>query len=168
MKNGEISREQAELDQVELAKQQVEDVFASDRGERALYQNAAFEDPVLLPVTRDGLNALLERAASFFSPALPIDESMKSVYAAYEAHIDREIHTVTIKKIAEVLYKAMAHKFSWTVDQEVKIEAQKKVEAAREAQKKKADAAKIAKAEEKRARRGNRVTVSTKDNETAQ
>lgn len=166
MENGEISKAEAAQDEIALAKQKVEDIFSSDRGERAYFMAAPADQPVRLPITRDGLDAFLERAAGYFNPPLPLDDSAKTVVAGFVAHLDREVHVTTIQKVAEVIYKAMANKFTWTVDQEVKIEQQKKLDAARAAAQKKADAEKIAKAEEKRDRKtAKRVTVSKSGNE---
>jgi len=95
-----------------------EDVFAQERGERETYLLAEAEDQILLPITKDGFEALLSVAADAYN--LPVDDAMRSVLAGYVHHIENEKNTTTISQISKVLYKSMANALTWTIDQEIK------------------------------------------------
>lgn len=102
-----------------------------DRGERARYMGAETDDLVLLPITRDGFEAMLHVCTALYN--LPIDDAMRAVLAGYIHHIPNEKNQTTISEIARVLYKSISNSTTWRIDQEIKA---KKREHALAAQKK--------------------------------
>lgn len=127
------------------------DFFLIDRGERALYESADLDVEVLLPVTRDGFEALLECASKLFTPPLPVDDSIRKVFAGYVHHMTNETSTTTKAKIGAILYKSIANALTWTMDQEIKAKQQAEIKAVQEKEKALADEAKKTQAEAKRA-----------------
>ena len=132
------------------AKAEEVDPMDSDRGEEALYQNAKDDEPVLLPITRRGYQALMKRACDSFSPPLPYDQSVDGVFHGFVHHIDKTVPTTTIKALAECIYKSMANHTTWVLDQELKIARQQAVEEVQRKQKLEAEKAKMAQAIAKR------------------
>lgn len=98
------------------------DIFEENRGERSVYEVTTDEAEVLLPLTRDGFEALLERAAKVYS--LPIDDSARSILAGYIHHVDRQSNTLSLSSLAKALYKSVANATSWRIDQEAKMRRQ--------------------------------------------
>jgi hypothetical protein len=96
-----------------------DDIFEQDRNERNHYMECPLDEEVELPLTKDGFEALLERATSIY--ALPMDDAMKQVFAGYIHHIPNEQNTITIKLLAKVFYKSVANSTSWRIDQETKL-----------------------------------------------
>lgn len=144
------------------------DFFNKERGESELYATCALDLEVMLPVTRSGFEALMARACGLYE--LPIDDSIRSVLSGYVHHLSNDIHKVTVQQIAGVLYKSISNALTWTIDQEVKAKARAEQEALKakfieEAKEKQAREA-VAKAEEKRSRKGkkgaSRVTIREK------
>lgn len=109
-----------------------EDVFTQERGEREQYLLAETEDEILLPITKDGFEALLSAAASRYS--LPVDDSMRSVLAGYVHHIENEKNTTTMSQISRVLYKSVANALTWSIDQDIKEKRRQAMAAAKEAE----------------------------------
>lgn len=142
--------------------------FLIDRGEREYYKKALPTDVVLLPLTRDGFEAMLEAVCHQFTPPLPIDDSTRKVFSGWVHHIANELNTTTIELIGKILYKSISNALTWTIDQEIKKKGQ---DAANEAAHKEALAKrqeKLAAKEERYGKKaGKRVTVTTKKNETA-
>lgn len=104
-----------------------DDFFKKDRGERGIYEAAKPSDEVLLPLTRDGFEAILERATGLFHPPLPVDDSIRKVFAGYVHHMPNEISTITIEKVGSVLFKSISNALTWTLDQEIKQKAQQEI-----------------------------------------
>lgn len=150
-------------------RESAEKFFAQDRGERALYENAAQDETVLLPLSRDGFEALLARAVGLFSPPLPIDDSCRKVLSGYVHHIANETNTTTIELISKVIYKSLTNALTWTIDQEIK--AKNQAEFAAHQAKMKAEADEKAKAEAldkaatKRQKKATKYTVKSKSDE---
>ncbi len=146
-------------------------LFSQDRGERAYYVGAATTDSVLLPLTRDGFEALLERAAGQFTPPLPVDNSVRKVFSGWVHHIENNKNATSIEEVGRILYKSIANSLTWTVDQEIKMVEQESLAQARAEAQKKADderkAAKIAEREIKQATKASRrTTVRSKPDES--
>lgn len=143
-----------------------ENFFVKDRGERAYYKAASASDPVRLPLTRDGFEAMLELSASQFDPPLPVNDSMRAVFAGYVHHLTNETNITSIETIGKILYKSVTNALTWTIDQEVKKKRQD--EATAFAAKCKADAeeaerkAKVESAADKRQKKANKYGVKTK------
>lgn len=158
---------------MESASPAAENFFVSDRGERGLYIAAAPNDTVLLPVTRDGFEALVEICSNRFSPALPVTDSMRSVVAGYVHHLTNEVNTITIDQLAKVMFKSISNALTWTIDQEVKQKRKAELEALQakmkadheEAQKKE----KLEAASEKREKKSlKKVTLSKRKGDETQ
>lgn len=96
-----------------------DDIFDQDRGERNYYMTAALDEEVLLPLTRDGFEALLEVVAALSD--LPIDDAARSVLAGYVHHIANEQSTSTFKMLNKVLHKSISNATTWRIDQEIKL-----------------------------------------------
>ncbi len=135
--------------------------FHKSRGEKELYQNAKPDDEVLLPVTREGFDALIEVCVNQFSPPLPNDDSIRKVFSGWVHHMDNKQNKIKISEVAAVLYKSIANSLTWTIDQEVKAKQRAQI-AAEEAKMKAAqDELNLQKASQKRqAKSGKRVTVT--------
>ncbi len=134
--------------------------FEKDRGERALYTDIDPNAEVLLPLTRDGFEALAERCVAQFEPALPLDDSTRKVLAQWVHRIANEKNTSSIADLAKILYKSVSNSLTWTIDQEIKTKQQKEYEAARAKAQKEFDdkqkAEAMKKAEEKRAKKADK------------
>lgn len=145
--------------------------FVMDRGERAYYETSGASDPVRLPVTRDGFEALLGRAATQFDPPIPLTDSLRIVFAGFVHSIDRAVNTTTIEAVSKALFKSISNALTWIIDQELK--AKKQAEIAAMQAKMKADAeelernAKKEAAAEKRQKKANKYTgkMKSKSNE---
>lgn len=110
-----------------------EELYNSERGEREYYLNShttATDQQVLLPLTRDGFEALLERVASFHK--LPIDDRLRSLLAGYVHHIPSDEMTLNLTNLSKAVYKSFSNSLTYEIDQEAKAralkEAQKKLE----------------------------------------
>jgi hypothetical protein len=106
-----------------------ENFFVKDRGERGVIEAAAQTETILLPVTRDGFEALVERCVNRFMPPLPLNDSMRAVLVGWIHHIENTVNTCTIEGLAKVCYKSISNALTWTIDQEIKAKKQKEVEA---------------------------------------
>lgn len=124
--------------------------FDVDRGEPAYYENATTTDSVFFPLTRAGVTALLNRAASQFSPPLPTDAAAMKILTGWVHHVDRKTATTTIQEISHVLYKSLANALTWTVDQEIKMVEQEELDKKRAAAKALAESENAQKIAEKR------------------
>src|SRR5258706_5604367 len=98
------------------------EVFGQDRQERIEYMSAESEAEIMLPLTQDGFNALLEATASIHE--LPVDNLSREVLAKYLNHLSNQQETTTIKELSDRLYRAFSHALTWKIDMEVKIENQ--------------------------------------------
>jgi hypothetical protein len=105
-------------------------IFLTDRGERAYYTKAAEtpKDPCILPITRDGYEALMEVAAKQFDPPLPVNDSMRSVVSGFVHHIANDINSTSVMAVAATMYKSVSNALTWTIDQEVKKKRQDEIE----------------------------------------
>ncbi len=161
MENGEKSAESADMTDPKA-------FFLTDRGERAYYAAAKASDEVLLPLTRDGFEALLERVCGQFTPALPVDDSTRKVFSGWVHHIENQVNTATIERLGKILYKSVSNALTWTIDQEIKAKQKKAADEliAREMIAKKNQ--KVEMREQKYKKKGTHVTVTPKKNETSQ
>ena len=144
-------------------------LFDADRGERATYEAADPNTEVLLPITRDGYEAMIECALKPFG--IPVDDSIRGVFSGYVHHIANEKNKVSIAQIGAVLYKSISNALTYEIDQEIKmkrrIEFQEQQAKAKAEADEKAKQEAIAKRELKQAKKANRrVTVKQKPNET--
>lgn len=94
------------------------DIFNEERGERDLYTFGDARAEVLVPLTMDGFEALLEQAAKVYN--LPVSDELRSVLAAFIHHIPNEKNTTSIDAVAAVLYKSMSNRTTWLIDQQIK------------------------------------------------
>lgn len=140
--------------------------FLKDRGERALYTSAYPTADIPVPLTRDGFEALVERCVAYYEPALPLNDSMRSVLAAYIHHMTNEQTKSTIEKLAGAMFKSVSNALTWTIDQEVKMRRQEEVAMIQAQQKAESDKqAKdnaIAKAQAKRAKKPGKYRANEK------
>lgn len=95
-------------------------LFDQERGEREWYTKAEPTELVRLPITRDGFEALIERCANLYSPALPVDDSMRCVLSGYVHRITNEVNESTIEALAKVLWKSVSNSVTYSIDQEIK------------------------------------------------
>ncbi len=95
-----------------------DNIFEQDRNERQMYNDAAIDEEVELPLTKDGFEALLERAAGYYT--LPVDDLMRQVLAGYIHHVPNEQNTAVLEQIAKVLHKSVSNSTTWRIDQEIK------------------------------------------------
>lgn len=99
-----------------------EELFTSDRNERAIYNKAIPEYEVPVPLTNDGFEALLETAAALYN--LPIDDTARQTVAVFIHHLAPEENLITVDKIAKVIYKSCANQLTWEIDQGLKAKKQ--------------------------------------------
>lgn len=105
-----------------------EDIFDQDRGERAYYEKMPPTEAILLPLTKDGFEALLERVA--MSRNLPVDDAARAVFAGYVHHIPNEQDTTTIETLGKMFHKSISNSTTWRIDQEIKLKRQLEAKAA--------------------------------------
>lgn len=115
-------------------------LMETDRGEREMY-NKAFDsdrvtEPVLVPLTRDGFEALLTVACSFMN--LPVTNPLRNVLVGFLHHIENGVCETTIEAVGAALHKSMSNQCTWLIDKEIKDAANKEL---REEQEKLAKAA---------------------------
>lgn len=96
-----------------------EEFYKQERGERTYYETCGDED-VLLPLTNDGFEALLEMAAKEHD--LIIDNRLRSLLAGYIHHIPSEEITVNFVKLANAMYKSFSNSMTYDIDQKAKAE----------------------------------------------
>jgi hypothetical protein len=132
------------------------ELFDSDRGEAEMYQKAADDAEVPLPLTRAGFEALLVRASNVFKPAIPLEDNVRSAFAGYVHHIEKTVDTVKLSVIAKLMFKQWSNALTWTIDQEIKQKRQDEIKKLTYEAEKEAIAEKKAKAEEKRQRKAAR------------
>lgn len=106
------------------------EIFDQDRKEKEVYYNSDPEDEVLLPITKDGFEALLKVCCDYNN--LPVDDGLRKVFAGYVHHIQNEQNTTTILALSKILYKSISNALTWQIDQEIKerdrLEAKKLLE----------------------------------------
>jgi hypothetical protein len=100
-------------------------VFDQDRDEPFMYKNTTNETEVIIPVTRAGFEALLERASLVHG--LPVEPLTREVLAKYLNHVSNQEQMVTIQSLGDRLYRSVSHALTWVLDQERK-DAQMKEE----------------------------------------
>lgn len=160
--NGSVPHDQ--LPQPVVTKEAPQSFFDKSRGEREMYQNAKHDEPVLLPLTREGFDELVNICINKFTPPLPHDDSVRKVFAGWVHRISNEVNTTTIDDISKILYKSIANALTWTIDQEIKAKQQAAF-AAHQAKAKAAsdEAAKELAAEKRQRKASRRVTVTKPD-----
>lgn len=108
------------------------EIIDTERGERSYYLVANWDEEILLPLTRDGFEAMLERTVTGLD--LPVDDAMRSVLAGYVHHIPNNENTTSFPKLSKVLWKAVSNSTTWQIDQEVKLNRQRDLKIAHEAE----------------------------------
>lgn len=102
-----------------------EELYQSDRGEREYYESKrSLKERIRLPLTKDGLEALLEMATKALD--IPLDDTTRQVFAGYVHHLDQTENSTTLGEVGKVLYKNMANFSTWKLDQDSKIAAAEK------------------------------------------
>lgn len=94
------------------------EIFNRGLGERQEYEASEFSEEILLPITKDGFECLLEIAAHAIN--VPLDDKLRSVFAGYVHHIGNEKNTITIEQICSVLHKSISNQLTWEIDQQIK------------------------------------------------
>ena len=99
-----------------------EEFYKSNRGERDYYKSEFdLDEDILLPVTFDGFEALLEMAADHHE--LPIDDRLRSLLAGYIHHIPSDEPTLNLGKLVAALYKSYSNSMTYDIDQQAKKRA---------------------------------------------
>lgn len=91
--------------------------YDTDRGESEYYKKAKPSDKILMPLTRTGFEALLERALGHYD--LPVDDSARQVLCGWVHHIDRECNTTTIKEVAAAMHKQCSNGLTSVIHSEI-------------------------------------------------
>lgn len=98
-----------------------EEFYKTDQNERAYYLTTT-DEYVMLPLTNDGFEALLQRAASDFK--LPvIDDRLRSLLAGYIHHIPSDEIVMDFQKMGRALYKSFSNSMTYELDQQAKQRA---------------------------------------------
>jgi hypothetical protein len=105
-----------------------DDIFNQDLGERAVYSTIEANHVIELPLTRDGFEGLLERAAKEYN--LPIDDMMRLVLVAHIHHIANNENTTTISNMAKLMHKSVTNSTTWRIGEEIKEKNRKEQKAA--------------------------------------
>jgi hypothetical protein len=100
--------------------------YASDRGERAIYEGAATEELVPVPLTRDGFEALAQVVTK--AKDLILDDPVRSLIAGYIHHVPNDTTHFNIGNLADVVYKTLSNNLTYEIDQECKAKAKKALE----------------------------------------
>lgn len=108
-----------------------EEFFSTPRGEREVFEdlfdvNIDEDAQVVLPITYDGFEALMELVSSRYN--LPLDDAGRSVIAGFVHHLDNDVVSVPLAKLGKVLAKSIANNMTWHVDQKLKMAAKKLLE----------------------------------------
>lgn len=91
--------------------------------EKLAIREAAFTSTrVFIPLTRDGIEAMLQAAAAMYS--LPVDDGLRSTFCGYIHHLSNTTNEITIGEVADMLYKTLANDITWKIDQEIKAKRQ--------------------------------------------
>jgi len=93
------------------------------------YKSANADDPVLLPIDRHQFEALLAVAGGVHN--LELDDLLRQTLAGYVHHIENGINTTTINELAKVLYKQVANRITYEIDQALKEKARVAIEQAK-------------------------------------
>ena len=93
------------------------------------YQKAKQEDPVLLPLNRHQFEALLFVAGSVYN--LELDDFLRQTLCGYIHHIENNTNTTTIEDLSKVLFKQVANRITFNIDQELKQKAKEAIDAAK-------------------------------------
>lgn len=109
-------------------------VFESDREERKYYLAADWDDEILLPVTKDGFETIMERICNM--DGFPIEDSGRLVLAGYVHHIPNEQNTTTLEKLSKVFWKSISNNTTWRIDQDIKQKRMEEAKALADAAKK--------------------------------
>lgn len=97
------------------------DQFAKTlKGEREYYQSkgTSLKEPVKLPITVDGCEAMLEMVTEALE--IPLDDVTRQIFAGYVHHLGQTENSTTFGEVGKVLYKNMANHATWLLDQEAK------------------------------------------------
>lgn len=103
-----------------------EEFYSQKRDERAIYSTADAGTVVTVPLTRDGFEALVERAARDHN--LIIDDGIRSLVAGYLHHVPSNETIFKLDDLVRVVYKTLSNNMTFTIDQECKIRAKKEAE----------------------------------------
>lgn len=115
-----------------------DDVCESDRGERAYYESKrSLKEQVRLPITEDGVEALLEMVTGALE--IPLDDTTRQVFAGYVHHLGQTVKHTTYGEVGSLLYKHMANHVTWKIDQATK----EKARLAKEKEKEESEKAKL-------------------------
>ena len=99
-----------------------DEVCESDRGERAYYESKrSLKEQVRLPITEDGVEALLEMVTK--SLDIPLDDTTRQVFAGYVHHLSSTTKHTTFGEVGSLLYKHMSNHVTWKIDQATKEKA---------------------------------------------
>ncbi len=107
-----------------------DELYASDRGEREYYKSKKkLDDKIRLPITKDGLEALMEVATEALD--IPLDDTTRQVFAGFVHHLGQTENSTTLGEVGRVVYKNMANFATWRLDQDAKENMKKENEAAK-------------------------------------
>ena len=98
------------------------EIFESDRGEREEFGiDIILDNPMRLPITRDGFEAMLEIGASIC--AVAVDDQLRSVLCGYIHSIDRKTDTFTFQEWTSVIHKHYCNNLTWIINEELQAKA---------------------------------------------
>lgn len=140
------------------ATEEFKNLMESDRGERAYYEKADVYDNIRVPITRDGFEALVARACAFVE--IPVTGPMRNVAVGFLHHLETTVFETSIHALSAALFKSLSNHMTYSIDQEIKAEANKELaeerEKARMAQEEIVKQQKIAAAQEKRSTKADK------------
>lgn len=122
-----------------------EEFYSSERGEKEYFEGIAIVDEsVIVPLTREGFEALAKRATDMHN--LILDDPIRSLIAGYIHHIPSNKIIFNMQDLCYVIYKGVSNNLTFAIDQEAKLKAQaeknKEIENSNVLQMKKEDATK--------------------------
>lgn len=90
------------------------------KGEREYYHSkgTSLKEPVKLPITVDGCEAMLEMVTKALE--IPLDDVTRQIFAGYVHHLGQTENSTTFGEVGKVLYKNLANHATWVMDQESK------------------------------------------------
>lgn len=103
-----------------------EEFYSQDRKERMYYSEAQGGDMVSVPLTKDGFEALVERACR--NNEFIIDDGIRSLVAGYIHHIANNEILFLLDDLISVIYKQLSNNMTFQIDQECKARAKKEFE----------------------------------------
>lgn len=107
---------------------------STSRKEREYYENLrSLKQPIKLPITKDGIEALLFMVTE--SLDVPLDDTLREVFCGYVHHIENSENTSSLSEIGKYIWKHYSNSATWMMDQECKEKRREELAKQKESEK---------------------------------